>query len=332
MTSLPHTIGFIMLVSLMLYALTGGADFGGGIWDLFARGPRAKQQRELIAGAIGPIWEANHVWLILVIVLLFVAFPPAFAVISVALHIPLTVMLIGIVLRGSAFVFRSYDLQSDDVQRRWSRLFAAGSVIAPLALGICVGAIASGNIRTDLESGRVHTNFFSEWLAPFPVAVGFWTLSLFAYLAAIYLTVETRDSDLREDFRRRAIVAGITVGIMASISFLLSGTGAPLIRTGLAREWWSLPFQILTGLISAGVMSALWLRRFRWARILAIVQVILIIAGWGLAQYPYLVEPDLTFANCAASARVLEVLLIALVAGAVLLFPSLWYLLRVFTR
>src|SRR5262249_36676422 len=145
--TLGDLIGFVMIASLVLYALGAGADFGGGVWDLLASGPRAKRQRELIAHAIGPIWEANHVWLILVIVLLFVAFPPAFAAMSIVSHIPLAVMLVGIVLRGSAFVFRSYDVQTDDVQTRWSRLFAVGSIVAPVMLGVCVGAIASGNIR-----------------------------------------------------------------------------------------------------------------------------------------------------------------------------------------
>lgn len=332
MMTMAESVGFVTLVSLIIYALGGGADFGGGVWDLLARGPRAKQQRELIARAIGPIWEANHVWLILVVVLLFVAFPPAFAAISIALHIPLTIMLIGIVLRGSAFVFRIYDVQTDDVQRRWSRLFAVGSIISPVMLGVCVGAVASGNIRVDVETGRVDTNFFSQWAAPFPFAIGFMTLALFAFLAAVYLSLEANDLALQEDFRRRALGAAVAVGLMACLSFYLSGDGAPLIREGLAKAWWSLPFQLLTGAVAIGAMAALTFRRYRSARALSILQVTLIILGWGLAQFPYLVEPDLTFANSSAPASVLRALLIALAAGAVLLFPSLWYLFRIFKK
>src|SRR5436190_21660194 len=123
MITLAEVVGIVVLITLTLYALGAGADVGGGVWDLLAGGFRARAQRELIAGAIGPIWESNHVWLILVVVVLFVAFPPAFAAICIALHIPLTIMLIGIVLRGSAFVFRSYDAQTDRVQRRWSVIF-----------------------------------------------------------------------------------------------------------------------------------------------------------------------------------------------------------------
>src|SRR5918997_2364958 len=158
-----------MVVSLMFYALLGGADYGGGVWDLFAFGRRAREQRALIAEAISPVWEANHVWLILVIVILFTAFPPAFAVIATALHIPITLLLIGIVLRGTAFTFRTYDSRHDEVQRRWSLVFSIASIITPVLLGIILGAIASGTIR--VQSGVVTSGFFSSWLAPFPFAV-----------------------------------------------------------------------------------------------------------------------------------------------------------------
>jgi cytochrome d ubiquinol oxidase subunit II len=323
-------VGLVMLVSLILYALGAGADFGGGVWNLFASGPRAQRQRDLITNAMGPIWEANHVWLILVVVVLFVAFPPAFAAISIALNIPLTVMLVGIVLRGSAFVFRSYDTQNDRAQRRWSNFFGAGSIVAPLMLGVCVGAIASGKLRVNLDTGQVQTDFLSQWLRPFPFAVGLWTLALFAFLAAVYLTNETDDAALREDFRRRALIAGGGVAAMALASFILSGSGAPLIRAGLAKAWWSIPFHVWTGAVSAGAMAAVWLRRYRLARPLAIAQMALILCGWGFAQFPYLIEPDLTFRNAAAPDSVLRILLGALALGALLVFPSLWYLLRVF--
>ena len=186
--SLETIIAGVMIGSLLLYALLGGADYCGGVWDLFATGPRAREQRALIAHAISPVWEANHVWLILVIVILFTAFPPAFAVIATALHIPITLLLIGIVLRGTAFTFRTYDVQRDDVQRRWSLVFSIASVITPILLGTILGAIASGTIR--VANGAVTSGFFNSWLAPFPIAVGFFALALFAFVAAVYLTVE----------------------------------------------------------------------------------------------------------------------------------------------
>ncbi len=325
-------IAGIILISLTLYALGAGADFGGGVWDLFAGGRRAREQRRLIEQAIGPIWEANHVWLILAIVLMFVAFPTAYSAISTALHIPLALLLIGIVLRGSAFTFRSHDDPRDDIQKRWSRIFAVASVISPLMLGVCIGAIASGRIRGDPETGRITPDFFSSWLAPFPWAIGIFTLCLFAFLAAVYLSVEASDPDLKNDFRLRALASAVAVGIMAAISFILSKHGAPEIRRGLAHSTWAIPFQLITAFVAVAAISALARRRFNQARILAIVQVTLVIWGWGLAQFPYILEPDLTFYNCAAPNNVLKLLLIALGAGALVLFPSLGILFMIFKK
>ena len=330
MLSLEFCIAGVMLISLIIYMLTGGADFGGGIWDLFATGRRAKAQRTLITEAIAPIWEANHVWLIVIVVLLFVAFPVAFAAISTALHIPLTLMLIGIVLRGSAFVFRTYDVQSDTTHRRWSRVFAVASAITPVMLGITLGAVASGAIHVNVANGQVETDFFSAWLAPFPFAIGFFTLTLCALLAAVYLALETEDPALQEDFRHRALIAAVSVGAMAGLSFILSTEGAPTIRRGLSSTSWSIPFHILTGVVALWAIWAIWKRQFRLACLLVPIQVMLIVCGWGLAQYPYIVTPDLTFSNTAAPDAVLRPILIILGVGGILLAPAFWYLYAVF--
>ncbi len=317
-----------MLIALTFYALMGGADYGGGVWDWLAWGPRKKAQRELIAAAIGPIWEANHVWLILVIVILFTAFPPAFAAISTALHIPLTAMLIGIVLRGSAFTFRSYDKKTDDVQRRWGSVFAMASLITPILLGITVGALSSGSIQ--FKGDMLTSGFVMSWFAPFPFAVGIFALVLFAFLAAVYLTVEAPDAALQDDFRARALCAAGAAGVMALVVYLLSGTGAPVIRQDLSRSWWTWPLQIATAGAAVGAIVKLWQRRFRAARIYAALQVTLILWGWGYAQFPYLVVADFTIYNSAAPVVTLRLLWIALLAGTLLLFPSFYYLYRVF--
>ncbi len=325
---LETIIAGVMIASLVLYALLGGADYGGGVWDLFAFGKRAPEQRALIAEAISPVWEANHVWLILVIVILFTAFPPAFAAIATALHIPLTLLLIGIVLRGTAFTFRTYDVQRDNVQRRWSLVFSIASIITPVLLGITLGAIASGTIR--VENGMVSSGFFSSWLAPFPFAVGSFALALFAFLAAVYLTLETHSHDLQEDFRLRALVAGVTVGALALIVFLLAGTGAPTVRAGISRTSWALALHFFTAVFATGAFYALWTRRYRLARVCAAAQVTLILLGWALAQFPHLVEPDITITSAAAPRITIQLLLGALAAGAGLLFPSYYYLFRIF--
>jgi len=327
---LETIIAGVMIASLVLYALLGGADYGGGVWDLFAFGRRPREQRALIAEAISPVWEANHVWLMLVIVILFTAFPPAFAAIATALHIPITLLLIGIVLRGTAFTFRTYDVQRDEVQRRWSLVFSIASIITPILLGTILGAIASGTIH--VENGLMTSGFFRPWLAPFPLAVGFFALALFAFLAAVYLTLETRERELQEDFRQRALVAGVLVGLLALTVFVLAQTGAPTVRAGISRTWWALILHICTGLFATGAFYALWARRFRVARVCAAAQVTLILLGWAFAQYPHIVEPDITIFSAAAPRITLQLLLAALVAGAVLLFPSYYYLFRIFKR
>ena len=325
---LETIIAAVMIASLVLYALLGGADYGGGVWDLFAFGRRAREQRELIAHAIGPVWEANHVWLILVVVILFTAFPPAFAVIATALHIPITLLLIGIVLRGTAFTFRTYDVQRDEVQRRWSLVFSIASIITPILLGTILGAVASGDIR--VENGVVTSGFLRPWLAPFPLAVGFFALALFAFLAAVYLTVEAEERSLQEDFRLRALLAGVAVGLLALIVFVLAGTGAPTVRAGISRSSWALALHILTAIFALGAFYTLWTRRYRAARVCTAGQVTLILLGWAFAQFPYIVEPNISITSAAAPQITLRLLLGALIAGAVLLFPSYYYLFRIF--
>lgn len=330
MLGLEIWIAGVMLISLIIYMLTGGADFGGGIWDLFAIGERAKTQRDLIMHALAPIWEANHVWLIVIVVLLFVAFPVAFASIGTALHIPLTLMLLGIVLRGTAFVFRTYDDQSDTTHLRWSRVFAIASIITPIMLGVTLGAVASGTIHVNIDTGQVDTDFVSSWFAPFPFAIGLFTLTLCGLLAAVYLTLETDDPELQEDFRIRALIAAFSVGAIAGICFLLSADGAPSIRDGLGNSVWSIPFHLLTGAVAIWAIWAIWKRHYHLARVLVPIQVVLIILGWGFAQFPYIVTPNLTFSNAAAPNSVLRPVFVIIVVGGIILIPAFWYLYKVF--
>ncbi len=330
MPSLEVILAAAIVVSLVFYCLLGGADYGGGVWDLLARGPRAKAQRQVIAEALGPIWEANHVWLILVIVVLFTAFPPAFSAIATALHVPLTLLLVGIVLRGAAFIFRAHDRKEDDVQRTWGTLFAVASLVTPLLLGTAAGAIASGRLPAGAITSMA--DFFLPWLAPFPLAVGCLALVLFAYLAAVYLTLATEDAELREDFRRRALISGATAPAIALLVFWLSRTGAPDVWHGLSKERWGWVLQTMAGALAAGALLALWRRRFHVARICAAGEVALIICGWAMAQLPGLVPPDLTLYNSAAPQTTLMFLAGALAAGAVVLVPAFWYLFWVFKK
>ena len=328
--SLAELVAVLLALSLNAYVLLGGADFGGGVWDLLARGPRRARQREVIAHAIGPIWEANHVWLILAIVLAFACFSPVFARIMTVLHIPVSLMLVGIVLRGSAFTFRTYDDEHDAAQRRWGRIFSIASVLTPVLLGVCIGAVASGRVVAPIH-GTFAERFVEPWLTPFALGVGLLTLTLFAFLAAVFLTMETRDPELVEDFRRKAIGAGVAVFLAAGLVLLLSFRHAPLMTGGLLGSPWALPAASRHRRSRrSACFVALWHRRFALARILAGLQVSCIFWGWTASQYPYLVPPDLTIEGSAAPPVTLKITLWALAGGTLVLAPSLIYLFRVF--
>ena len=321
-------LALVLLVALILYALSGGADFGAGIWDLLASGPRRRRQRELIAASIAPIWEANHVWLILVLVVLFTGFPTAFAVVMTALHVPMTVLLVGIVLRGAAFAFRSHDQQDDATHRRWSTLFGMASWFTPFVLGACLGALASGAIR--VQDGVLVSGFFAGWTEPFALACGAFAQGLFAFLAATYLTLDAQgEPELQQDFRRRATWAGLLLVPAAALVFVLAQDGARVIHRGLT-DWWAPPLLAATALAAAVALAALWRRWFRTARIAAASEVALILFGWGLAQHPHVVVPDVTFAASAAARPTLELLVGALAVGAVVLLPSFVWLFVIF--
>ena len=222
--TLPHAVAGTMVLALNAYVLLGGADFGGGVWDLLARGHDREAQRALIARVIGPIWEAHHVWLILVVVLLFTGFPTAFAHLATALHLPITLMLVGVVLRGSAFTFRSYDRSRDDVQRRWGRIFSVASLLPPVILGVCLGTVASGRVPMDgTPTGGFVARYVLPWAgSPFPWAVGALTLVLVAQLAATYLTLEAQGAALRETFRRRALRSQGALLVLSLVTLALA--------------------------------------------------------------------------------------------------------------
>ena len=317
-----------ILVSLILYALLGGADFGGGVWDLLGRGPRAEARRLLIARAIGPVWETNHIWVIVAVVVLFTAFPKAFAVISISLFVPVTLMLAGIVLRGAAFAFHHYQLHEEG-GRRWGSIFAGASLLTPMLLGVIIGAVSSGDIGAQTAAVRGAS---WAWIAPFPIAVGVLTLAVFSFLAAVYLILETDDPALKEDFRSLALrSSGAVAGLLVVVP-LLARRGAPDFFHALLGSDWSVGLVFLAASAALGSFVALLLRTYPLARACAAAQAALIIAGWGAAQYPFIVRPDLTIPAAAAPPATLRIILFALAGGAVFLFPSIFVLLRIFKK
>ena len=324
----------VMMGALMTYALLAGADFGGGIWDLVSRGPHAAAQRKAIATAIGPVWEANHVWLIFLIVVLFTCFPRAYLTASIALFWPLHLVLVGIVLRGASFVFRAYGVGSAGARSAWGALFGAARAITPVLLGMCLGAISTGAIRVD---GTTVTGE-ATWAAPFPLITGVLALLLCAYLAAVYLAWESSGLsteapsakvNVAEQFRRRALVTWLVAGVVSVLALIVARTDAPRLWSSLTAMP-AVLFIVAGGLLAPASLVALLRRRFHIARVLGGGQVVVLLAGWAAAQWPYLIYPDVTIAGSAAPVATLRLTAITLPIGFGLLLPSLWFLFATF--
>jgi cytochrome d ubiquinol oxidase subunit II len=317
------------LVALIAYAVLGGADFGAGVWDLLARGPTADRQRAAVAHAIGPVWEANNVWLVFVLVVTWTAFPIVYAGLSEALFIPLTLVLVGIVFRGSAYAFRWQYGGQGRFWGLWGRAFSVASTVTPFMLGAAAGAIAGGDIH--IHNGVAVADFWATWLTPFALSCGAFAVGLCSVLAATYLTVEalnSGDTVLREVFRQRAIVSGAVTALIGAIAALLARSESPVLWSGLIGS--ALPLSLGAVLIGLATAYCLLAGYYRVARLLVAGEATCILLAWAVAQYPYLIIPDVTLQNAAASVASLSTLLIFTAIGLVILLPSLWYLFRVF--
>ncbi|HKR50636.1 MAG TPA: cytochrome d ubiquinol oxidase subunit II [Pseudonocardiaceae bacterium] len=317
----------IMWVGLTAYALFGGADFGAGFWDLLAGGTeRGRSPRRLVERSIGPVWEANHVWLIFVLVVLWTSFPPAFAAIASTLYIPLTLAALGMIARGSAFAFR-HSVDQLTLQRFFGASFAFSSVATPLFLGTIAGAVASGRVPPGIAAGDVITS----WLNPTSILGGVIAVGVCAYLAAVYLCAEARqhrDLLLFEYFRTRAIATALLLGGIALAGIAVLRADAPHLFSGLTSR--GLPLIVASAAAGLGSIVLLVIRRPGLARVAAALTVITVVWGWAVAQYPYLLQPALTVQAAAAPETTLRAMLISLVVGAILLVPSLIFLFTLF--
>jgi cytochrome d ubiquinol oxidase subunit II len=302
------------LATLVLYAVFGGADFGGGVWDLLAWGPRRAAQRAAITAAIGPVWESNHVWLIFAVVILFTCFPPAFADIATGLNAPLCFALLGIVMRGSAFVFRNYATDSPALVGVWTATFGIASLITPFWFGDAIGALATGRYA---------------WLSPFALSTGVFAVAVCAQIAAIFLVREVDDSALREDFRRNGIAATLAVWIVGLLPTAIAYRQEPALFAAFfaPAALTSVGCAIGLGLV---VMVALARRRSLVARIAVGCEALAILIGWFGAQAPALVPGRYTYTQAASSDAMIVAFLIASLVGAILLVPSLLLLFAVF--
>jgi len=316
----------ILWIGATFYALFGGADFGGGFWDLVAGGAkRGERPRAVIQRSLTPVWEANHVWLIFILVVLWTAFPPAFSAVMTTLYVPLALAALGIVLRGSGFAFRK-SIEGLSGRRAAGATFAISSLLTPFFMGAVVGAIAAGHVP-----GEGNGAPFSSWLQPLPLLTGVMFVATGAYLAAVFLIGDARrhgEGDLERYFAHRALVAAAVAGVAAAFGLIELHAEARYIFDRLTSE--GLPLVIVSALCGVGVLGLLLagLRRSEngssWAlRPLAAGAVIAVIWGWGVAQFPYLLPTSLKIAQSAAPPATLAMVIIVFIAAAILVLPAL---------
>jgi cytochrome d ubiquinol oxidase subunit II len=309
----------ILWIGATMYAIFGGADFGGGFWDLVAGdAERGERPRARIQRSITPVWEANHVWLIFILVVLWTAFPEAFGAIMSTLYVPLALAALGIVLRGAGFAFRK-SVDSLPQQRALGATFAISSVMTPFFMGAVVGAIASGNVPAEGNGDA-----FSSWLEPLPLLAGALFVASGAYLAAIFLVADShraRDEEMEGYFAARALAAGLAAGVLAVAGIVALHADARYVYERLVVE--GLPLVILSVLCGFGVLSLLLRRGRRGLRPLAMLAVAAVIWGWGVAQFPYLLPTSLDIATAAAPGPTLTSVLVVFCIAAVTILPAL---------
>jgi cytochrome bd ubiquinol oxidase subunit II len=327
--TLADAVLAVLWVGLTTYAVFGGADFGAGVWDLLAgRMSKGMAERDFIEHSIAPVWEANHVWLIFVLVVLWTGFPPAFAAVASTLYIPLTLAALGMIARGSAFAFRK-SIEPVAARRLFGATFALSSLLTPFFLGCVAGGVASGRVPPGIARGNVLTS----WLNPTSVLGGALAVGTCAYLAAVFLSGDASREGLpamADHFRTRALQTAVVDGAMAAVGVFVLRADAPRLFDGLLGR--GIPAMLVSG--AAGLASILLLvrRRHVLARVTAVLAVAGVVWGWALAQYPYLLLPDLTIPQAAASPATLRALTYVLVSGAVLLVPALVFLYALFQR
>jgi cytochrome d ubiquinol oxidase subunit II len=309
----------ILWVGATFYALFGGADFGGGVWDLVAGdAKRGERPRALIQRSLTPVWEANHVWLIFVLVVLWTAFPQAFSAIFTTLYVPLALAALGIVLRGCGFAFRK-TIEGLQGRRAMGATFAISSLLTPFFMGTVVGAIAAGNVPAE-GSGDA----FSTWLQPLPLLIGAMFIATSAYLAAVFLVGDARrggDEEMERYFERRALGAAVVAGALAVGGLFALHSEARYVFDRLTSQ--GLPLVILS-LVCGAILLAVLLRGGRRPlRPLAAGAVVAVIWGWGVAQFPYLLPTSLRIDQAAAPDPTMTIIFIVFGAAAVLVLPSL---------
>jgi len=318
--SSADAVAAVLWFGVTLYAVFGGADFGSGFWALVAGGSeRGRRARALIDWAIGPVWEANHVWLIFMLVTLWTAFPEAFGSVMSTLFIPLSLAALGIVLRGAGFAFHRVAARSS-ARRLAEAAFAISSVLTPFFMGTVVGAVASGRVPV----GNAQGDQITSWANPVSLVLGALFVAAGAYLAAVFLVSDARrfgDLELVGYFTTRALAAALVAGGLALAGILVLRDDARYLYDGLTSE--GLPLVLISVACGLAALILLWRRARRGVRPLAVAAVVAVIWGWGAAQYPYLLPQTLTIEEGAGASETLTAVLVVFGIAVVVVIPAL---------
>jgi cytochrome bd ubiquinol oxidase subunit II len=322
--TLATVVAMAMFAGVVVYALFAGADFGSGFYDLTAGfDDRASELRTLVDTSIGPVWEANHVWLIYILVMWWTGFPATFAAATTTLFIPLGLALVGIVLRGAGFAFRKYSATFAQA-RLFGAVFAASSVITPFFLGAAAGAIASGRVPADGYGDLV-----DSWVNPTSLVGGSLAVVTCIFLAGVFLTADAAragDTALAERLRVRTLAVGVAAGIVVFAGLYPVAHDAPTLSRGLATA--ASPLLVLAAIAGIATLLLLYRRRYSVARIPAAAAVASVVIGWGVGQYPWLLVDHVTIAEGAGADSTLVGLLVVVALAGVVVLPALMYLLR----
>ena len=318
--SRADAVAVILLIGVTMYAVFGGADFGAGLWSLVAGGSeQGRRPRQLIDWAIGPVWEANHVWLIFVLVVLWSGFSSAFEAVFSTLFIPLSLAALGIVFRGAGFAFH-HTARRAGGRAVAQASFGFASLLTPFFLGTVVGAIAGGRVPVGNATG----DSVSSWLNPLSLVIGALFVATSAYLAAVFLVSDARRAgspDLERYFANRALIAAVVAGALAAAGLGVMHGRAPYVFDGLTGD--GLPLVIVSALCGIAVLVLLYRGVRRGARPLAVGAVAAVIAGWGVAQWPYLLPETLTISAAAAPSATLTGLLIVFGVAVLIVLPAI---------
>jgi cytochrome bd ubiquinol oxidase subunit II len=312
----------ILWTGASFYAIFGGADFGGGFWDLIAgNAEKGEKPRAAIQRSLTPVWEANHVWLIFILVVLWTAFSPVFSAIFTTLYVPLVLAVMGIVLRGSGFAFRK-SVEGLQERRAAGATFALSSVITPFFMGCVVGAIAAGNVPA-AGAGDA----FTSWIAPLPIFIGVMFVATSAYLAAVFLVGDSRragEHDMELYFEKRALAAGAVAGIFAAVGLVALHSEGHYVYNRLVHE--GLPLVIVSAVAGVGMLAVLLTGGRMLLRPLAALAVIAVIWGAFVAQFPYLLPTSMTISEAAAPDATLSAIFVVFGIAIVLVLPALFLL------